>query len=81
MYIYLSIYLYISIYIGEGDPPAALAPVAPPPAGAPAWVGWGKCMNTGSGGGALGLYTILSIPILDGVWHTKGGSRGLYIAQ
>jgi len=27
------------------------------------------------GGAVLGLDTILPLPILYGVWHTKGGSR------
>ena len=38
----------------------------------------GACLREGW---TLGLYTILPLPILYGVWHTTGGSVGSRISR
>jgi len=34
-----------------------------------------------SEGSTVGLYTILPLPILYGVWHRKGGAEGVHVLR
>jgi len=70
MYIYIYVYIYIHIYIIEH--------VHVMHAGALAWAAWHLRRN----GPELGLYTILPLPILYGMYCDKGwpGGATLYCA-
>ena len=68
MYICMYVYIYIYIYIYTGKPELCVRLVARR----------GRAVESGASRAVeqLGLYTILLLPILYGVWHTQGGSGG-----
>jgi len=86
IYLYLYMYLYASISIYTSLPARALrlaisASIASLVAASStsfcrATASAARRLDTKGGAWQLGLYTVLLLPILYGVWHTKGRSKG-----
>ena len=69
-HIYRHIHIYIHVRLVIFLPAKSKRSISSHPPLPRAFVSWGADSH-------LGLYTILLLPILYGIWHTKGRSRGV----